>query len=157
MTTVEEMDSSMIRRLLKSYTCFKGVFPCDQLPYYTDLPLNLIVNTDPAHEPGQHWVCVSINKEGRGYYFDSFGLPPIVPEILEFLEKRSTKGWTYNKKQIQDITSSTCGNYTVLFIIFKCNNLTPEDYLSIFGRKTLDNDIKMRKIFRNFSLVKKLL
>ena len=70
------MDTLTIKKLLKSYNCFKGVFPCDRVPYKAKLPLNIIINTDPSNKPGTHWVCVSIDKNGRGFYFDSFGFPP---------------------------------------------------------------------------------
>ena len=149
------MDTITIKRLLKTYKCFKGVFPCDRLPYDSVSPLNIIVNTDPSYKPGQHWVCVSINQKGRGYYFDSFGLPPIVPEIRNFLDQKTTKGWTYNKRKIQNITSSTCGNYCILFILFKCNKISLKDFIGQFGRSSKKNDDKMRKIFRNFSLLKR--
>ena len=151
------MDTLTIKRLLKTYKCFKGVFPSDQLPYNAPLPLNIIVNTDPSTKPGQHWVCVSINSRGLGYYFDSFGLPPLVKDIFDFINARSTEGWSYNKRIIQDVTSITCGNYCVLYIIFKCNDLTIEDFLSEFGHKAIDNDKKMLQVFKNFSFAKKLL
>ena len=151
------MDTLTIKKLLKSYKCFKGVFPCDRVPYKAKLPLNIIINTDPSNKPGTHWVCVSIDKNGRGFYFDSFGFPPITPQILKFIRIRSKNGWSYNKTQIQNINASTCGNYCVLYIIFRCNNMTNKQFLSVFGRRTVENDIKMRKIFKNFSLVKKYL
>src|SRR5690348_854989 len=116
------MDYVTIRKLLKTFKCFKGVFPCDQLPYNTKLPLNIIVNTDPSYKPGEHWISISIKKQGKGEYFDSFGLPPIVDDIIKFLEYKCSPGWTYTKKTLQNITSQTFGNYCVLYIIFKCQN-----------------------------------
>ena len=150
------MDTTTIRKLLKTFKCFKGVFPSDKLPYQAKLPLNIIVNTDPSHKPGQHWVSISINAQGFGYYFDSFGLPPLVNNIIEFLNTKSTAGWKYNKYQIQNVNSSTCGNYCVLFIIFKCSNQSEKKFLRHFGRDTMKNDINMKRIFKNFSFVKRL-
>ena len=149
------MDTSMIRKLFKNYKCFKGVFPCDQLPYNLSLPLNIIVNTDPSYLPGEHWVCISINKNGFGQYFDSFGLYPIKEEIFKFLEEKCYNGWSYNQVTLQNINSNTCGNYCVLYIIYMCENLTNEDFISRFNENTIENDEKMRRIFKNFSLVRK--
>src|SRR5687767_13026648 len=118
------MNTLIIRQLLKEYNCFKGAYPCDQLPYKNELPLHVIANTDPAHLPGQHWVCISINKQGKGKYFDSFGLPPLKQDIFEILEKKCVKGWSYNKIALQNVTSETCGHYCVLYIIFKCQGLS---------------------------------
>lgn len=148
------MDTLTIRKLLKTYRCFKGVFPCDQLPYNEKPPLNIIVNTDPSQLPGSHWIAISINKDGRGHYFDSFGLRPMVQEITAFLEIKCTKGWSHSSIQIQNITSETCGNYCVLYIIFRCQGLSHAYYLSGFTTDTIDNDKRMLKIFKNFSLAK---
>ena len=150
------MNSNTIRRLLKSYSCFKGVFPSDRLPYDQPLPLRIIVNTDPHNKPGQHWVGISIDKLGVGYYFDSFGLPPLVDDIYKFITSRATAGWSYNKNHIQDVTSSTCGKYCVIFIIFMCNNLSHKFFIRQFGYNTRANDIKITKIIDNFSFVKNL-
>ena len=147
------MDTISIKNFLKNYTCFKGVFPSDRLPYRADLPLHIIVNTDPSNKPGQHWVCVSIDKLGRGYYFDSFGLPPMVNEIEKFLNQRAVKGWKFNKLKIQNALSSTCGNYCVLYIIFKCVGISQTTFLKQFVRNSKQNDIKMLKLFKNFTLV----
>lgn len=149
------MDTKTIIKLLKTYSCFKGVFPSDKLPYSAKLPLNIIANTDPSDKPGQHWVCLSINQRGKGYYFDSFGLPPMVSSLHEFLETRATAGWSYNRKQIQNIKSSTCGNYCVLYTIYKCSNRSNAQFMRQFGKSTLNNDIKMKKVFKDFSLVRR--
>ena len=34
-----------------------------------------ICNTDCSHNEGTHWVALSINDQGEGLYFDSYGLP----------------------------------------------------------------------------------
>ena len=86
------MDTKLIARLLKSFKCFKGVYSSDMIPYFKDLPVNFIVNTDPSYKPGEHWVVISIDKTGHGIYFDSFGLPPMKEDIFNFLEKKCTKG-----------------------------------------------------------------
>ena len=150
------MDTITIRKLLKKFSCFKGVFPCDEMPYKQSLPLNIIVNTDPSYLKGEHWVCVSIKKDGTGEYFDSFGLPPLKEEIFDFLELNAFKGWTYNQVPLQNITSKTCGNYCVLYIIYKCQGIKRDVFISQFSKNTLENDRKIQRIFKNFSLAKRL-
>ena len=49
---------------------FDGVFSADTLP---EKPHLLVVNTDPAHEPGQHWVCICVKDDGYGEYFRLVG------------------------------------------------------------------------------------
>jgi len=50
----------------RAQTCgkdFDGVFSADTLP---EKPHLLVANTDPAHEPGQHWVCICGNEDDYG-------------------------------------------------------------------------------------------
>ena len=142
------MDTLLIKKLLKTYKCFKGVYPCDKLPMYNQLPLNIIINTDPSYKPGEHWVAVSINKDGKGTYFDSFGLPPLKEEIFNYLEEKSTQGWSYNKTALQNIVSQTCGHYCVLFIIFKCQGLSTRNFVSKFNGNTISNDKKINRFLK---------
>lgn len=150
------MDTILIKRLLKSFNCFKGVYSSDNLPYDEELPLNIIVNTDPSNRPGEHWVAISINKNGKGEYFDSFGLPPLVPSIKKFLYSKCNNGCFYNNVQLQNIFSTTCGHYCVLFIIYHCQGYETKQMISKFNSNTPDNDIRINEIFNNFSFVKKV-
>ena len=47
-----------------------------------------ICNTDCSHNEGTHWVALSINDQGEGLYFDSYGLPPVFKEFSTFFEGR---------------------------------------------------------------------
>ena len=150
------MDTITINQLLKEYKCFKGVYALDKLPTLPTIPFTLIANTHPSHMPGEHWVSISINKDGSGRYFDSFGLPPLKEEILKFLDKNCLRGWKHNKITLQNVTSDTCGHYCVLWVIFKCQGLSEKRFLSLFNNNTLNNDKLMKEIFKNFSLAKDL-
>ena len=150
------MDTIIIKKLLKKFKCFKGVYPLNFLPNNLKLPINLIANTHPSSKPGEHWISISINSEGKGQYFDSFGLPPLHQEFFDFLESYCKKGWDYNKVSLQHPSSNTCGHYCVLFIIFKCLGLTYENFISKFNTNSLRNDERMKKIFGNFLLAKTL-
>ena len=106
--------------------------------------------------PGQHWVCVCIDKRGKEEYFDSFGLPPFKEEIFTFLENKCSK-WSYNRISIQNIASITCGNYCVLYIIYRCQSSNKKLFYSNFNENTLNNDKRIKKIFNDFSVVKKMI
>lgn len=147
------MDTSMIRKLLRNFKCFKGVYSSDMLPYDASLPLNIIANTDPSYLPGEHWISITISSNGDGYYFDSFGLPPLKEDIYNFLETKCKNGWRYNQLPIQNIDSALCGHYCVLYIIYRCQGLSAEQFLSKFHYNTAHNDKLIAKIFKNFNLV----
>ena len=145
------MDTLLIEKLLKNFKCFKGVYSLDMLPSTLNPPINIIINTDPSYMPGEHWVSIHISEDGFGEYFDSFGIPPLKIEIFNYLEKMCEKGWTYNKVALQHVTSDTCGHYCVLNIIFRCQNLSLQNFISKFNSNTLRNDERMREIFGNFT------
>ena len=56
---------------------FHGVYPADQLPRSPPRSVRqaYIVNTDPAGEPGQHWLGLW-TEQNKCEVFDSYGLPP---------------------------------------------------------------------------------
>ena len=53
---------------------FGGVYARDQLPKSIKYPTAMVWNTDPANQPGEHWVATYFNEDGMGEYFDSYGL-----------------------------------------------------------------------------------
>ena len=55
---------------------FLGVFPRNHLPVPTARTCVFVANTDPCHLDGQHWICIHVDDEKRGEYFDSFGRAP---------------------------------------------------------------------------------
>jgi hypothetical protein len=64
---------------------FAGVFPSDFLsthPLPGLVKYALIINTDIYTKHGSHWVAVHLDtRSSTGYYFDSYGLFPLVHAI----------------------------------------------------------------------------
>jgi hypothetical protein len=90
------MDNIHIERVLKHQPNFQGVFSSDTLP---TTPRLLVCNTDPERKPGQHWIAISVDKNGRGEYFDSFGRPP--NKHFERYMNSNCKRWSFNKRQLK--------------------------------------------------------
>ena len=58
------MNSDEIDRFLRTRVRdFDGVFSIDNLP---DNPHLLVCNTDPSDRPGQHWIAIYVDEDGRG-------------------------------------------------------------------------------------------
>jgi len=95
------MDSNEITREMLGYKNFIGVFPRDKLPLKLKRPCGLVINTDSAQEPGEHWVAIYLLRNGKGEYFDPFGLPPLHKDLTKFMYKQSPKGWLYSNVGIQ--------------------------------------------------------
>ncbi len=58
---------------IKQY--YGGVLARDQLPIYVNKPKIYIVNTDPIHQPGQHWIAMWIDDVPK--HLDSIGQKPV--------------------------------------------------------------------------------
>ena len=97
---------------------FIGVFAVDNLPNVTKFPATLIVNTDPAYEAGEHWVALHLKPRGRVDYFCSFGFPPLILELQDFVNRYGSSGKRYNRCTMQDVNSTLCGDYCICFV--KC-------------------------------------
>ena len=70
---------------------FQGVYPSDRLPAHPPKTTRgaYIVNTDPAGEPGQHWLGLWTDQ-GVCDVMDSYGLPLTVydaPGLHEWIAK----------------------------------------------------------------------
>jgi hypothetical protein len=51
----------------------------------------VIINTDPHTEKGSHWLAVHFfPKSSSAYYFDSYGILPLVPDIEAFIRRNCT-------------------------------------------------------------------
>jgi hypothetical protein len=116
---------------------FNGVYPKDRL----NKPLKngfYIINLQDSGGPGTHWTALYKINDGFSLYWDSFGFPP--PENIEDIVYK----YEYNKKQIQDIDSTSCGFYCVAFIKFMYNKqdkLTAfNTFCNLFGTNTKDNE-----------------
>jgi len=120
-----------------------GVFAKDQLKK----PLKdgfYIINLDNSDGPGTHWTALYKINDGFSFYYDSFGF--IAPsEIEDLLHK-----YEYNKKQIQDIKSTSCGFYCIAFIKFMINKQDKmkafNTFCNLFRANTIDNEIILHQL-----------
>jgi len=56
-------------------------------------------------------------KSSSAYYFDSYGILPLIPDIEAFIRRNCTV-WDYNKRQLQGLTSNIYGKYCCLFALY---------------------------------------
>lgn len=136
---------------------FEGVFASDTLPRQLHKrPALLIANTDPITKPGQHWVAFYIGKHGEGEFWDSYGMPPVVPNHKKFLN-RLCKKWTYNHMSLQALDSEVCGEYCVLYLVHRAHGITLHAFLKKFFTSDREkNDRVVRNLFRRMYGNKKI-
>ena len=139
-----ELDAILTRTMKKCN--FIGVFACDQLPSETTLsrPLALVVNTDPSHRGGRHWLAIYIDRNNTGSFFDSFGNPPerFSDTIVKFLRENCTM-IRHQTLQLQSKCSAVCGQYCIFFLNRMCKTNNFSKILATFKENTHWNDMRV--------------
>ncbi len=133
------MDNMQIFSILKD-TIGKGclgVFPSDRIPSDFVEPCAIVVNLDPSTKPGSHWVAIFVINNTVDY-FDSYGQPPNVRAINNFLKK--FKGCNFNRKRLQGPFSSVCGHYYIYFAVQRWKGVPMDCILNKFSENLEDND-----------------
>ncbi|XP_036151265.1 uncharacterized protein LOC118648875 [Monomorium pharaonis] len=140
------MNSLQLRAALQNIPCdTAGVYAADEIPTVWSKPAGIIANTDDHTKPGTHWVAMYVGRDGVGHYFDSYGLPPIIPQHLKRL-RRNCKILFYNPQQFQSNTSDVCGQFCVMFVHLMCTGFGMHRFRDIFSNDLSRND----KIVRNY-------
>ena len=144
------MNSRQLRWILSNdkvtSRTFKGVYALDEIVHIKQksLPSAYVFNLDPSYKPGSHWVAVYIDRKGCPEYFDSFGRPP-PREIKDFLNT-CAESWKHNHVPIQELYSTTCGQFVVFYIYQRCSGLTLQaiirKYFNLHAK--LRNDVLVR-------------
>ena len=137
------MDSGKITRILEgTVSTFGGVYPINQLPAPTHLPFTIVCNTQKDCKKGEHWIAIHIDAARQGEYFDSYGLYPLHLEFKSYLD-RYTRSWTYNGKRLQNLFSSTCGQYCIFYTIYRNRGHSMHDIVDVFTLDYHDNDVRV--------------
>jgi len=77
-----------------------------------------LINIGPHMEKGSHLLAIiSDSKSSRAYYFDFYGIVPLVPDILAFIRRFCTVV-DCNKRQLQSLTGNIWGKYCCLFALY---------------------------------------
>jgi hypothetical protein len=133
---------------LTTATIHAGVFANNKLPRRASKRTFIIVNDDPSYKNGSHWCALYVDENGLGYFFDSFGQPPRKTHV-RFL-KENCRYWNYNAKQLQDQSSTLCGNYCVLFLLNFALGYCVDDFMKMFTSDTSLNDVICEEIFQMY-------
>lgn len=122
------MDTQQVNCLLTDIPEFVGTFACNLIPNPQTLPAAYVVNTgrvrlrkttknrDQIIVDGEHWVTIILKDTGKADFFDSYGLPPTEPEMIDFIQRNSESGVRYSTQMLQNPASRLCGAYCVDYI-----------------------------------------
>ena len=105
-----------------------------------------VVNTQPKHQPGEHWVTVEYAPTFI-YYFDPYGLPPH-PNIWNQL-KRTNRQISYASVRRQG-HRKTCGLYCIYHTLTRCSD---QHDMNVFNTNLDFNDrLVYQLVSHNFKL-----
>ena len=134
------MKTEEINKAMENYSGFVGTFPSDEIP---DIEPNegVIVNTDTKDKPGTHWIAIYRPEHASVEYFDSFGLPPLIPQIIDYMNKiAGPRGWTYSISSLQHEESDSCGQHCLNFLKHRLLQLPMTHILTHLTADRLKND-----------------
>ena len=106
---------------------------------------SIIINTDSGR--GEHWVAMVLTG-GKCFYFDSFGLPIINTNILNYVNTKKYKTVTYSNQCIQDYLSTSCGLFCIAFVMYVKNRKDYLSFLSIFKEDLRCNDSVVKNLLK---------
>ena len=117
----------------------------DQLPKrVTHRPTLYIVNSQPGHKPGKHWLALYFPRVGPAEFFDSLGHGPrYYSWRLERYLKRQGGYYIYNKRRYQQAGTKTCGQFCYYYAHQRCKGRPMRDMLKDFDELNLNYNEEM--------------
>ena len=117
---------------------FGGTFPCDGLPDHPprERDEGYIVNTDPAGEPGRHWLGLWVSGNACEL-FDSFALDLDTYETTAPLKtwlRHQFKYVTQNGQSVQSLHNQSCGGYALMFLVAKSQGQSLSEFQKQWSR-----------------------
>lgn len=145
----------VIAKFLSIRDNFLGVFSIDSLPKIFPVNHFLICNYDLKSMPGSHWFALVRKSNERIECFDSLSLNNDKKELLiKYCNFDKATKIIYNETPVQKITSLTCGQFVLFFLIHRIHNLD-ESFVSIlneiFNSNTENNEESVLNFLLDFN------
>ena len=129
---------------------FLGVYPRDMLPIIKTFPSSVIINTDPSHLAGRHWIAFYFDDKKKCTFFDSYGNNPSVFNLNSYLKQFSIE-LEFNKQRLQGLTSSSCGHYCIFFIRLISRGYSLDEIIQYFSKNNFSfNDNLVEFLIKEF-------
>lgn len=111
---------ALLRRHPATRRIYLGCYASDRIPHAMhSYPHCMIVNTDAARYPGEHWTAIYVSAPGRAEYYDSLGEWPPVANIARYLARFAHVH--FSRHAFQSERSSSCGYHSMYFLIARCS------------------------------------
>ena len=142
------MDSNEILFAVESQgiTNFLGVFAADELCKLGKNQLGvLIVNTDPSHLSGEHWISIYLDRADI-YFYDPLSLNIYKSKYFDVFLLRMNKVLHVNTLQIQNVNSVMCGYHALVFCYVMSKGGSEHRFKSFLKSFTPYNVIKREQL-----------
>ena len=91
-----------------------------------------------------------VDKNAEAWYFDSYGLPPLIPDHIRSL-RDNCKTIRHNDQQMQSTSSAVCGQFCITFLYFMTVRGRFEDFRDLFSQNLIRNDAIVSEFVENLS------
>ena len=123
---------------------YLGTFAADQHPKHVprDRAWGLIVNNQPAHKPGEHWVVVYGSMDGEVHMFDTAGRHPkdiYRPWVQWMVDKLRKAPIRYNKHKAQPPFTSVLGFHCLHYLWLRKKENQKSPLHACSGRTSIDS------------------
>lgn len=116
--------------------------------YHVHTPLAFFVNTDPHTRLGTHRTDIYINENKEADFFDSYGRSR--NSDSKFFIQRNSRTSRFSNVPLQSLTSTVCGQYCVIFLLFRSRGVSMDQFLNIFTNSTVLNDRIVSLLFKEY-------
>lgn len=118
------------------------------------IPGLYIVNTAPSNEEGEHWCCLFVKRNYECEFFDSFGNPPNIYNLVNSFVP-GCKHITYTTKMVQSIEAKTCGHHCIFYAISRAKNMNVSAILKLYSDVHLkqNDDMVYNYVLKHFGYV----
>lgn len=148
----ESVGEEEINKQLADCSNYIGTFAIDEILNIKikEYPVCFVLNLDERKNSGTHWIALYMYSHSI-YICDSLGgLNPsddFPSELIIFLNIMAYQKHFFITKQLQCLTSPTCGYYCILFVKLMCEN-NFQLFQSLFTNDCLENDKNIKNILQ---------
>ncbi len=154
MKAVKWLTTSDINAVLKDVPGFLGTYGIDYANDPRAMSLvdpngndrSVVLNTDPSHEPGEHWFAVYVSPARKSIcVYDSMGDHPPRPVrdlVARLLAQNPGYRFYANRRRVQRM-DGPCGYYAIDFI--KTLSTSQKPCTGYFGCKALNDKYVLRR------------
>lgn len=144
------MNTHAIEHALRHIPRFGGVLAKDELVLeYGKSSKFYVVNTDPSHLPGEHWVAFYTGA--RPEFFDSTAHSPrsYGNGFNQFLVHYGPQ-YMYNCERIQAYGSQSCGLYCIYYVYMRSLGFSMFDVVNTFCNHLDANEAFIQDFYVKF-------